>query len=232
LPDANDCAQGFAKNLTFLVLRLLALSGRLCLVSFTKISKPTGAIVGKLRNNQKGFGAVEGVLIVAVVVLLGVVGYMVYKNHNKTPANNSKNISANTPTTSKTPSSTATPKTYTAQEAVTFAQKTYDDYLTALNKANKDTSNAQPVAHVGLAAVKDNLSSDLYTKAAAATQATPFSCTAQYVTDKYTASLSSSDKTSAVVAVSISNGGGLHTDGMIAIVDLTSLKLTSVTCPS
>ncbi|HEX4774732.1 MAG TPA: hypothetical protein VH234_04415 [Candidatus Saccharimonadales bacterium] len=88
------------------------------------------------------------------------------------------------------------------------------------------------MAQVGLSAVKDNLSSDLYAKAAAVTQATPFSCTAQFVADKYTASLSSSNKTSAVVAVSISNGGGQSTDGMKTTVDLTTLKITSVTCPS
>lgn len=38
-----------------------------------------GEVMGKLRNNEKGFGAVEGLLIVAVVVLIGVVGYMVTK---------------------------------------------------------------------------------------------------------------------------------------------------------
>ena len=65
--------------------------------------------MGKLHNNEKGFGAIEGLLIVAVVVLLGVVGYMVYKNHNK--ANT-------TPTTTTKITSTTPAKTTTTTPAV------------------------------------------------------------------------------------------------------------------
>jgi hypothetical protein len=182
--------------------------------------------MGKVSNDQTGFSAVEvllGLIFVAIVVFIGV-----YVAHNRNSSN--KTTASTTPTT--TPSTTATPTTHTSQEAVAFVQKTYDDYLAALNQANSDTSNTKPVAQVGLSVVKANLAPDLYAKAAAVTQATPFSCTAQFVTDKYTASLSSSDKTSAVVAVSISNGGGQNSNGMTASVDLTSLKITSVTCPS
>lgn len=173
--------------------------------------------------NIKCFSVVESLLIIVIVGLIGFVGWYIW--HNRTTT------SAPTSTTTAT-TSTTKPTTHTSQEAVAFAQKTYDDYLAALYQANKNVSaNSKPVAQVGLAAVKNNLSSDLYAKAAAVTQATPFSCTAQYVTDKYTASLSSSDKTNAVVAISISNGSGLHTDGMTATVDMATLKITSVNCP-
>ena len=57
----------------------------------------------KLNNNEKGFGIIEGLLIVAVVVLLGYVGYMIYENHNKTT---SSATTANTATT--TPAKTTT----------------------------------------------------------------------------------------------------------------------------
>ncbi len=40
--------------------------------------------MGKLKNNNQGFSAVESVLVLAVVVLIGVVGFMVYNNHKKT----------------------------------------------------------------------------------------------------------------------------------------------------
>ena len=179
-----------------------------------------------MKNDQKGFGVVEVLLaIIAVTLLVGVGFYIVNANKNKNSNGTTQTTNSTSPTTTQT-------KVHTAQEAVTFVQKTYDDYLTALNNANNDTNNTQPVAQVGLAAVKDNLSSDLYAKAAAVTQATPFSCTAQYVADKYTATLSSNNTTRAVVALSISNGGGTSTSGMSATVDLTSLKITSVICPS
>jgi hypothetical protein len=72
----------------------------------------------------------------------------------------------------------------------------------------------------------------VYSKAAAVTQATPFSCTSQYVADKYSASLASGDKSEATIAVSISNGASLSTAGMTVTVDLNSLKITNVGCPS
>ena len=75
----------------------------------------------KLRNNEKGFGAVEGLLIVVIVVLIGVVGWFVYKNHNKTTNNTTTSNTATTaPTkTASTPQSVdpyAGWKTYTSPD--------------------------------------------------------------------------------------------------------------------
>ena len=36
----------------------------------------------KLKNNEKGFGTVEAILLVVIVILIGAVGYLVYKNHH------------------------------------------------------------------------------------------------------------------------------------------------------
>src|SRR5215471_5059375 len=58
-------------------------------------------MMGKLRNNEKGFGAIEGLLIVAVVVLLGVVGYMVYKNHITATTNPAPKTTPTQATTSR-----------------------------------------------------------------------------------------------------------------------------------
>lgn len=50
-----------------------------------------------MKNNQKGFSAVEAIVVIVIVVLLGVIGWLVYdRNHNK-PAK-----TANTQTTQKT----------------------------------------------------------------------------------------------------------------------------------
>ena len=40
--------------------------------------------MGKLKTDEKGFGAVEAILIVIIIVLIGAVGYLVYKNNHKT----------------------------------------------------------------------------------------------------------------------------------------------------
>jgi hypothetical protein len=187
--------------------------------------------MGSMKNNQKGFGAVEGLLILIIVLIVGFIGYYVYSTKQSSDKTLTTNSVKTTPNSAKSVT-TATKTTHTGQDAVTFTQATYDNFLAALNKANSDSTNTKSVAQVGLAAIKDHISADLYAQASAVTQATPFTCTAQYVTDKYTATLKSTDPTSAVVAISISNGDGSSTSGMAATVDLTSLKITSVSCPS
>jgi|GEM_PF-1646700 len=186
-------------------------------------------MINKKPAGQRGFGVVEGLVVVLVIVVLGAGAFFIYRKNHTNKAAYAPNTTTSSSQQTSDQSKTAT---YTPQEAVIIAQKTYADYLEALTAANSDPSRTQPVAQVGLAAVKANLSAELYTKAAAVTQATPFSCTAQYVADKYTASLKSSDQKSAVVAMSISNGGGQATTGMSVTVDLTSLKISSVSCPN
>jgi hypothetical protein len=40
--------------------------------------------MGKLHKNEDGFGTIEIILVIFVVVLMGIAGWLVYKNHNKT----------------------------------------------------------------------------------------------------------------------------------------------------
>jgi uncharacterized protein (UPF0333 family) len=62
----------------------------------------------KIKNNQMGFSAVEVLMLVVIVALLGTVGYLFYKNHNKTtPAATTTNTGA--PATQTTPATTTTP---------------------------------------------------------------------------------------------------------------------------
>jgi len=60
--------------------------------------------MGKLQDNQSGFGAVGVMLVIIVLALVGVVGWMVYKNHPKA-------VSRSTTTLSKTSSPTLVTKT-------------------------------------------------------------------------------------------------------------------------
>lgn len=58
-------------------------------------------------KNQKGFSVVEAIIIVLIIISIGMVGWMVYKNHSKT----STKSSANTKQTTTTP----TPRVQTSQ---------------------------------------------------------------------------------------------------------------------
>jgi len=173
----------------------------------------------KFNKNQAGFTIIEILLALILIAMIAFIGIYVAQNRN--------NKKTSTSTVEVAKSTLRTP-----QEAVSFVQKTYNDYLTAVNTANDNPNNTEPVAQVGLAAVKDNLSASLYSQASADIKAVPFSCTKQFVTNKYTASLQSSDTTTATVAIAIANGDDLTTEGMKAVVDLGTLKITSVTCPN
>lgn len=65
--------------------------------------------MSKLSRNQKGFGVVEAVLVLIILVLIGAVGYLVYKNHQKTAASSSANkpaIASDQPLTTKSQQAT------------------------------------------------------------------------------------------------------------------------------
>lgn len=66
--------------------------------------------MNKINKNESGFSAVELILVTAIVVLIGVVGWIVYKNYHKTTAATSTTKSA----TSTSPSITTTPTTNSA----------------------------------------------------------------------------------------------------------------------
>ena len=75
--------------------------------------------MGKIRKNQEGFSVVEVVLVLVVVALIGVVGFMVYKNQHKTTNNSTTNA-----TTLTTPPKTTTPPVTTpAQTTDTLTVK-------------------------------------------------------------------------------------------------------------
>jgi hypothetical protein len=66
-----------------------------------------GYQVGKLKTDEKGFSAVEVVLVLVIVVLIGAVGFLVYKNQHKTKTASVATTAAAKPIT--TPTKTATP---------------------------------------------------------------------------------------------------------------------------
>jgi len=43
-------------------------------------------MISKLKNNQKGIGTAAAILAIAILVVIGAIGWMVYENHHKTVA--------------------------------------------------------------------------------------------------------------------------------------------------
>ena len=80
----------------------------------------------KLKNNQKGFTAIEILLAIIILVLMGIVGYMVYHNDHKTKTAFVSTAGPKTSTRSTESSTTTTTnpyagwKTYSGLSPVTF----------------------------------------------------------------------------------------------------------------
>jgi Tfp pilus assembly protein PilV len=181
--------------------------------------------------DQKGFTAIEAVLILVILAIIGGTGYFVYhatKNSNKTldtASNNSQSVQKQQP--------------LTGVQATAKVQKTYDTYLAAEQKAlaKNATANApdtvQPVQVAGLAAVKSDLSPDFYNQVAPAKAGKDDIGCALYAVDSYKASLVSeaSNKKTAVVGVDISAGDSVN--GTITVtLNLLTGKITQITCPA
>ncbi len=105
--------------------------------------------MGKLKNNQKGFTAVEGLLIVLILVVIGAVGYMVYHNDHKAKTTTSiSTTAASKPPVKTTPTTSQYPK-YTTISTLpsgwsTYTNSTYNfsiDYPSTWTQANTSKSS-------------------------------------------------------------------------------------------
>ena len=68
----------------------------------------------KINKNESGFSAVEVILVIVIVALIGVVGWLVYKDHLKTSSVSTTNTSSNkTTTTNLATTSSSKPATST-----------------------------------------------------------------------------------------------------------------------
>ena len=78
----------------------------------------------KLQKNENGFSAVEIVLVLVIIVLIGAVGWLVYKDNHKNTTTSAKSTSAST----KSSTSTSTKTTTTPAATNPYAGwKTYCD---------------------------------------------------------------------------------------------------------
>jgi hypothetical protein len=185
------------------------------------------------KSNQTGFAAVAGLLIVIIVLLVGGTGYYVW--HTNRQANNTLNSAS---TAASQPATGHSFAKMTGNQAAAFVQATYDNYLNAVNQAlaKNATANAdqstQPVEVTGLAAVKKDLSPDFYKQITPAKAGEDKIGCALYAVDSYKANLLNvnSDGT-AVVGVDIHASGSVN-GTITATVNLTTKKITQITCPA
>jgi cytoskeletal protein RodZ len=89
--------------------------------------------MSKSHNHQKGFATVEAVLVLVILILIGVVGWMVYKNHHKSTS--STTSSHSTTSSSNTSTSSSTQTTVSAADVTQLATDFYNQY-----KACTDTT--------------------------------------------------------------------------------------------
>ncbi len=86
-------------------------------------------------NNQSGFSAVGAILALAIVTLLVVVGWLIYKDHHKTPVTNTSHVSK---------TMTTAPTAITASATTNLVTTFYNQYMACFNSGNANgdcTSN-------------------------------------------------------------------------------------------
>ncbi len=79
----------------------------------------------KLKVDNLGFSAIEAILVIVIVVLIGTVGWLVYKNHNKTTKAAITTMSSSRPTTA---TSTKTTMTTPATTFTSGPQRGWETY--------------------------------------------------------------------------------------------------------
>ncbi|HET9098250.1 MAG TPA: hypothetical protein VFN51_01390 [Candidatus Saccharimonadales bacterium] len=100
-------------------------------------------MTGKVSNNQKGFTAVEGLILLFILIIIGAVGYMVYHDDHKTKTATVSTTAAKTSTaTSSKTQKQATTKTYTD------SSKTYTlSYPTSWTESEQGTGDLVGVTY-------------------------------------------------------------------------------------
>ncbi len=85
-----------------------------------------------MKLNQKGFGVVEGLLVVIALVLVGGVGYYVYgQNRDTNKTSNSSDSSTKTTQQGSSKGSKQETNKLSDEEAINYVKKFYDEYITS-----------------------------------------------------------------------------------------------------
>lgn len=175
----------------------------------------------KLRSKSDGFSAVETLLVLIIVAIVGFVGWYVYNAHKKTTdnLNSASQISAKAAAEAKTKS-----PIHTLTDAQGLVQRTYGSVLTYQNK-NKGVSQAE------VDTVKANVTPALYATLSAAVQSPasdPILCS-QSIPTKAVAQ--AGKVSNGMATITVKETFGTTVTQVTTMVDLASLKIDSITCP-
>jgi len=112
--------------------------------------------MNKSPKNEQGFGVVEGILVLVILILIGAVGYMVYKNHHhSTPVAKSVSTSSVKPSTidkvTPAPTTTATPSD---SSLVLQRQQYIDNYIAANTSEDWTAAYYAPLYQSGYLSTK------------------------------------------------------------------------------
>ncbi|HEY1835386.1 MAG TPA: hypothetical protein VGG13_01030 [Candidatus Saccharimonadales bacterium] len=171
--------------------------------------------MNKLSKNQKGFGAVETLLVLIIIILIGAVGWLVYKDHHKTTP----------PAKASTSANTNTPPAQPAKVSTSAATQLLTNFYTKYKACNADqTCTANLVKQYGTA----NLLS-YYKPATGSYAEDPMLC-AQTLPDSISVSGVTTTSTSAAGTVTESFASNSVAIKFTAAKQSGSLKIDTVTC--
>ena len=151
--------------------------------------------------------------------------YAYYQNHKVKNTAGTSTSAKNSTQTSNSTHSQAVAQTYTANDAVNLVQSAY---TTAMNRV-KGIPNDGDQGDID--AIKSSLSASLYSRLTANVETVGYDqvLCAQMYPDSVTASLDTS--TNGTATVFVNETFGSTSDKVATTVDLSSLKITNITCP-
>jgi prepilin-type N-terminal cleavage/methylation domain-containing protein len=108
--------------------------------------------MGKLKQDNRGFSAVEMVVVIVVLAVIGAVGYVVYKNHNKsTPTSSSSSTNSGQSNGAATAADTSCLATYHDANLCHFAGNSTNFDKTAYMATLKQTNSQGTTTDMTLA---------------------------------------------------------------------------------
>jgi Flp pilus assembly pilin Flp len=114
-------------------------------------------MMGRLHKDEKGFGAVEVILVLVIVGLIGAVGFMVYRSHHKTPVSSVATSTTAKKTTSAKANTPATPITSGPQSGwSTYTNNTVGFSIAYPDTVQGDNGCATP-STVSIGAIRTSL---------------------------------------------------------------------------
>ncbi len=182
----------------------------------------------KKYNYYQHGSAMVVIVSVLVVALVAALGFIFWQNFLST--GDKGNSSATKTTTAESDSSKKSNTTdntpvaglHTGSEANSLVASAYKKYI--------DSRKSGSSAEQALVAIRDSLSDNAYNELVAVKSTEAFTCAANYIPDAVTVN-TVADNAAATSTVAREYQGQTATATISVVTDLTTLKITSVTCP-